>query len=94
MKKLFLVAALIVGSAHAADLSSSVQLNQLFQQTWNQDLAANPLMASDAGEPRYNALLPDLSPAAIAAKQQANHATLKALLAIDPQTLNAADRLN
>ncbi|HEY4083871.1 MAG TPA: DUF885 domain-containing protein [Burkholderiaceae bacterium] len=94
MKKLLLLAALTLGAAHAAELSPSARLNQLFQQTWNQDLAGNPLRATGAGDTRYNALLPDLSPAAIQARQQANHATLDALRAIDAKTLSPDDKLN
>jgi len=94
MKRILACAALLIGTAHAAELAPAERLKQLFQQTWDQDLAANPLEASYAGERRYNAVLPDLSLPAIQARQRANHATLQALLAIQPTTLPADEQLN
>ncbi len=94
MKTILACAALWVGTVQAADVGATERLHQLFKQTWEQDLAANPLEASYAGERRYNALLPDLSPAAIKARQQANHATLKALSSIPAASLPTDEQLN
>ncbi len=87
-------AALVLGTAQAADSSPAEQLKQLFQQTWDRDLAGNPLEATYAGDRRYNAQLPDLSMAAIRSRQAANHATLQALSLIRPASLSADDQLN
>ncbi len=45
----------------------SDDLNAFFEEAWQADLAANPLLASSLGDPRFNAVWPDLSTNAIAA---------------------------
>ena len=59
---LFVMTVLVSASSHA----HSDTLSELFERAWEADLAANPTMASNLGDRRYNALWPDLSAAGIA----------------------------
>jgi uncharacterized protein (DUF885 family) len=76
-----------------ADLATA-RLHALFDADWQRGLRDDPLMATYAGDPRYNHQLPDLSPAALARQQEATRASLAALLAIDRAALSPADQLN
>ncbi|MCV2367548.1 DUF885 domain-containing protein [Roseateles oligotrophus] len=55
------------------------RLHALFDACWERELAENPLNASYIGDPRFNALWPDLSPAAQARALQANQNALTEL---------------
>jgi uncharacterized protein (DUF885 family) len=46
------------GSAHAAD-DRAAQLDAMYAQFWEENLVRNPLLATQAGDPRYNAELPN-----------------------------------
>ncbi len=72
----------------------NAQLHALFEADWQRSLEDNPLMATYLGDRRYNALLPDLSSAAVVQRQAATRASLASLLAIDRATLSPADQLN
>lgn len=69
-------------------------LKLLFDEAWEQDLRADPLMASSQGERRYDNLWPDLSPAALARKDAQDVRTLERLHDIDRGQLDADDQLN
>lgn len=63
MSRSLLIASLllITGAAHAAD-DRAAQLNKLYGEFWEENLKLNPVTATYAGDPRYNAELPnDLS---------------------------------
>jgi uncharacterized protein (DUF885 family) len=70
------------------------RLHALFRDSWQQELAADPLGATYLGDNRYNDRWPDLSPAGIAKRQQHDRDTLAALRAIPRGELSAADQLN
>ncbi len=81
--------ALAAGPAPAAGA-----LHRLIDQQWQADLEADPLLATSAGDDRYNDRLP-LATAAEYARQARSDATfLSRLRRIDRNRLSAADRLN
>jgi uncharacterized protein (DUF885 family) len=55
------------------------RLHALFDACWERELAENPLQATYIGDPRFNALWPDLSPAAQTRAFEANQAALAEL---------------
>ncbi len=55
------------------------RLHALFDACWDRELAENPLNATYIGDPRFNALWPDLSPSAQARAVLANQAALAEL---------------
>ncbi|MCV2357986.1 DUF885 domain-containing protein [Paucibacter sp. TC2R-5] len=76
-------------------LSPSVQrLHALFDACWERELAENPLQASYIGDARFNALWPDLSPAAQARSTTANQAALAELDALMEAGLPTEEQLN
>ena len=48
----------LAGAAHAAD-TRAAQLNTLYAEFWEENLKLNPVSATFAGDPRYNAELPN-----------------------------------
>ena len=85
----------LAGVAQAApDAHATKALHALFDADYQRELREDPLGASYLGEVRYNDRLPDLSPAALAAQQQAVRASRATLLGIDRKTLSTADQLN
>ncbi len=81
-------------AASAAVQSPAQALHALFESDWQRSLADEPLMATYQGDPRYNALLPDVSTAAVRRQQDATRASLATLLAIPRESLSPADQLN
>jgi len=79
-------------AAHVPETAK--ELHALFEADWQRQLRENPLAASDIGDLRYNHLLPDRSPAAIARQQAGVRRSLEKLEALDRAALSEADRLN
>jgi uncharacterized protein (DUF885 family) len=52
--------AFVTTVAHAADPDRATRLNALYAEFWEENLALNPVNATFAGDPRYNAELPNL----------------------------------
>ena len=73
--------------------SPAQALQALLDATWARDMAADPLLATYVGETAYNAHWPDLSPAARAARQAADRATLAQLQAIPRAALPEQEAL-
>jgi uncharacterized protein (DUF885 family) len=84
---------LTVDVAFAAKAANG-PLVKLFDQTWQEDLADDPIGATAAGDSRYNHLLPNLSIEAIDARQKKNYTRLAALRKIKREKLEKADQLN
>jgi len=78
----------------APDPQAAKALHALFDADWQRQLRENPLNASYLGDERYNDRLPDLSPGAIKAAEQAVRDSRTKLLAIDRKQLSEADQLN
>ena len=55
---LLLALAGFAGVAHAAD-TRAARLNTLYAEFWEENLKLNPVSATFAGDPRYNAELPN-----------------------------------
>jgi uncharacterized protein (DUF885 family) len=70
------------------------RLHALFEACWERELAENPLNATYIGDPRFNALWPDLRPAAQTRSEQANRAALAELEALVQAGLPATEQLN
>ncbi len=84
--------AAVAPAAPAAGAATS--LHALFDADYQRKLREDSLTASYVGDDRYNDQLPDLSPAALAARQQAVRDSRGALLAIDRKALSSDDQLN
>ena len=89
----------ILGGTAPAEATEKVRsptqaLHALFAEAWGRDLRDDPLEASYYGEHRFDGLLPDLSPAAIAEREAAERETLERVRSIDRASLSAPDRLN
>ncbi|TYT23743.1 DUF885 domain-containing protein [Luteimonas viscosa] len=69
-------------------------LQAFFDAEWERGLRESPESATYSGDRRYNDRWTDMSPAAIAARQQADRDALQALLAIDREALPEAARLD
>jgi uncharacterized protein (DUF885 family) len=83
-----------VAANEAAERSAGERLQQLFDDTWETELAANPTMASYRGDPRYNDRWTDLSAAGIERRRQHDRDTLAALRAIPRDQLDPARQLD
>src|SRR6187402_3873231 len=88
-----LLGLLTVDSAFAAK-SANGPLVKLFDATWQEDLADDPISATAVGDTRYNDRWPDMTALAIDARQKKNYARLQALAKINRDKLEKADQLN
>ncbi len=84
---------LAVDTAFAAKSSVS-PLQKLFDTTWQEDLADDPLAATQLGDNRYNDKWPDMTQLAIDARQKKNYARLQALTKISRDKLTKDEQLN
>jgi uncharacterized protein (DUF885 family) len=92
---LLLLALPVAAPASSSENSSKVKdLHALFDAEWERGLRENPTGATYIGDHRFDALWPDLSPAALQASHEADRAVIAALDRFDPQALSAEDRLN
>lgn len=85
---------LIGGPLVAAPSSAETQLYALFEQTWEEELAMNPLAATYQGDSRFNDRWPDRSEAAIAARHEHNQRVLKQLAGIARGSLTSSAQLD
>jgi len=70
------------------------QLYDLFERSWEAELAADPQSATYLGDTRYNDRWTDLSLAAIEKRVAADRATLESLKAIAREALTPAEQLD
>ena len=89
-----LVGMLFADAAFAAKKPANAPLLKLFDTAWQEDLADDPLAATQLGDPRFNAQLPVMTVEAIDARQKRNYTRLAALRKIDKTKLEKADQLN
>ena len=78
----------------AEPMPAGKALDALFAAEWERGLVESPENASGIGDRRFNDRWSDISPAAIAASQQADRAALAALQAIDRVALTADQQLD
>ena len=99
MKRLALIASILLCTAtasviHAAD-SRAVQLNKMYDEFWEEYLKLNPITATFAGDPRYNAELPNFLTPEYEAKSKAfEQRYLDRARAIGTDGLTGQDRLS
>src|SRR5262245_66023381 len=79
--------------AAKAPKSANGPLLKLFDATWQEDLADDPLGATYLGDARYNDKLPDMTQVAIDARLKKNYARLQSLNKIDRTKLSPEDQL-
>ena len=89
-----LVGLLTVDVALAAKKPANAPLLKLFETSWQEDLANDPISATALGDHRYDALLPDMSVEDIARRNQLMFTRMAALRKIDKTKLEKADQLN
>jgi uncharacterized protein (DUF885 family) len=89
-----LVGLLTVDAAFAAKKAANAPLLKLFETSWQEDLADDPIAATGLGDHRYDHLLPDMSVEAIAKRNQLMYTRLAALRKIPKEKLEKADQLN
>ncbi len=85
---------LTVDTALAAKKPANAPLIKLFDSAWQEDLADDPIGATQLGDTRYNDRLPDMSVEAIDLRQKRNYTRLQALAKIKREKLDKADQLN
>src|SRR5690242_9997819 len=89
-----LVGLLTVDAALAAKKPANAPLLKLFETSWQEDLADDPLSATALGDHRYDAQLPNMTPEAIEARKTRAFNRLAALRKIDKTKLEKPDQLN
>src|SRR6187399_870129 len=89
-----LVGLLTVDAALAAKKPANAPLLKLFETSWQEDLADDPMSATALGDHRYDALLTNMSPEALEARKTRAFNRLAALRKIDRTKLEKADQLN
>jgi uncharacterized protein (DUF885 family) len=98
MRNLLLASLLLFtgAAAQAADSADSVaRLNKLYADFWEENLKLNPITATFAGDPRYNAELPNFLAPEFEQKARAFHQKyLDEAKAVGPGKLAGQDRLS
>jgi uncharacterized protein (DUF885 family) len=89
-----LLLAALVAAPLAASADATADLHALFEREWERDLADSPIMATYLGDTRYNDRLPDISPAAEAARRAADAKVLDDLGRIPRDSLPTGEQLN
>jgi uncharacterized protein (DUF885 family) len=85
----------IAGAATAADTDRATRLNALYADFWEENLKLYPVNATFAGDPRYNAELPNFLSAEYIGRTRAFHQKyLDAARAIGADGLTGQDRLS
>src|SRR5262245_65618845 len=98
MRKILFASLLILASAivaaHAAD-DRAAQLGKLYAEFWEEDLKLDPVGATFAGDPRYNADLPNFLSQEYRDQERAFHqGYLDRARAIGAEGLTGQDRLS
>ena len=89
-----LLGLLAADGAFAASKAANAPLLKLFDTTWQEDLADDPLQATQLGDTQFNDKLPDMSQEALDLRQKNNYKRLQALAKIKREKLSPADQLN
>lgn len=89
-----LLVAALLGTPVPALADAVADLHALFDREWERDLADNPIAATYLGDTRFNDRLPDIAPAARAARDAADAKVLDDLGRIPRDALPPAEQLN
>ena len=84
----------VVFSEVVSRAPAAIQLHQIFEDSWNEDMRQSPVWASMLGDRRFNGQWQDLSEAAFDQRAEQAKGVLKRLESIDLESLPAPDRLN
>jgi len=83
------------GTTAAASTGTRQQLDALFESYFEDNLRANPLLATFIGDHRYDDLLPNsIGPEELAAARAMSQRYLAAIRAIDPSGLSPSERIS
>lgn len=85
---------LTVDAALAAPKPANGPLIKLFDTTWQEDLADDPLAATQLGDARFNDKLPEMSVEILERRHRRNYTRLQQLAKIKRDKLDKADQLN
>ena len=85
---------LIVVTPSTARCAPSPELAKLCDEYWQGSLRANPTYATSIGERRFDALLPDITPAGIDRERKRLEGVLARARALESAKLGGPDRLN
>jgi uncharacterized protein (DUF885 family) len=94
MKRLVLLATLLLLALPAGARTATEQLHQLLEADWERGLRDYPEYATFLGDTRYNDRWTDWSPAAVEARDAADRAVLDQLARIARNKLSVADQVN
>jgi uncharacterized protein (DUF885 family) len=89
-----LLGLLFVDAALARSKAANEPLLKLFDATWQEDLADDPLQATQLGDTQFNDRLPDMSQEALDLRQKKNYQRLQSLAKVKRDKLTPADQLN
>jgi len=89
-----LVGLLSVSTAFAAKAPKASPLQKIYDQVWQEDMADDPLTATQLGDHRYDDRLPDMSLEGIDKRNKRNFPRLQALTKINKEKLDKAEQLN
>jgi uncharacterized protein (DUF885 family) len=89
-----LLGLLVTDAALARSKAANEPLLKLFDATWQEDLADDPLQATQLGDARYNDKLPDMSQETLELRQKKNYQRLQTLAKVKRDKLTPADQLN
>src|SRR5262245_49410135 len=90
-----LAASCMIGTAMAQQTpAATAAFHALVDEAWETDMRDDPLRASYFGDRRYESQWPDVSPAALAKRNDVNTATLARLQKIDRASLSTQDQLS
>jgi len=89
-----LVGLLTVDAALAAKKAANAPLLKLFEASWQEDLADDPISATSLGDHRYDDKLTDMSLETVEKRKQRAFTRLAALRKIPKEKLEKADQLN
>ncbi len=89
-----LLCTVMLAPAPSVAADAAVDLHALFDREWERDLKDNPLLATYRGDTRYDDRWPDISPAALDARNAADAKVLVTLDGIPRDQLSPAEQLN
>ncbi len=91
---LFLVSILWTTGRLQAEESARAAFSQLLDEAWEFELREDPLLATQSGDHRYNDLLPHMSLADVARRQQVRQGFLDRLAEIDRDQLSPSEQVD
>jgi uncharacterized protein (DUF885 family) len=85
---------ILLAASHVPAPDRAAALHALFDEAWEFRLREDPLFATQAGDHRYDALLPSMTPKDLERRAAFHRDALARARAIEPEGLSAADRVS